>query len=311
LPSGSYDPTILYGVLAIAVVFGASTLILATRAGMRGTNMRGVWGILSFTFREAIRTKWLAIFAVIFFLLAADVPAKVLSDFNALPSWMIPSDFSAFSSAFPLIPLVALPYGAVSIVEDREAGTMQYLLSNPITKSEYFLGKIGGLLLATTAVIFIGFGAALVAAYASDVAQLSSLAVLMLTAALLNSVMLALALIISEVSKRKATAMGIAIFTWFLLAIVSGLDTLTYAVYWNIGPGVALSLILLDPVETSRIAAVVAANFSGTPQFGQSGFLALHFLGANFLSVVVGSVFVWLVFLMTVGFLVFRHQDAT
>ena len=66
---------------------------------------------------------------------------------------------------FPLIPLLALPMGAVSIVDERESGTLQYLLSNPVTKGEFFLGRAVGLLLATTSVIIIGFGAASVVVY--------------------------------------------------------------------------------------------------------------------------------------------------
>ena len=146
--------------------------------------------------------------------------------------------------------------------------------------------------------------------YAIGGASFSSVAILALTASLLNSVMLALALIISEVSKRKATATGIAIFFWFLLTTVSGLDTLTYAIYWRESATAAVSLVLLDPVETSRIAAVEAAHLNESVSFGQSDFLAKHFLGGDLLSVAVGSILVWLAFLTIVGFLVFRHQDA-
>jgi Cu-processing system permease protein len=311
LSSGTVNPALLYDVAAIAVVFGLSTLVLATRSRMK-TNALGVWGILSFTFREAIRTKWLIMFAVIFFLLAANLPGKVLSDLKDLPPGFSQLSFSSLLlAAFPLIPLLALPIGAVSIVEDRESGTMQYLLSNPITKFDFFVGKLAGLLFATTVVIFVGFGAAAIIVYASDAAQFYTIMILTLTAALLNAVMIALALIISELSKRKATAMGVAIFFWFLLSTVSGLDTLTFAVFWRSNASTALSLVLLDPIETSRIAAIQAAHLNQTQSFGQSDFLALHVLGGNLLSVAVGSVLVWLAILTVVGFLVFRYQDAT
>jgi ABC-type transport system involved in multi-copper enzyme maturation permease subunit len=311
LSSGSVDPAVLNGVIAISIIFGASTLVLAIRLWVRRTNLLGVWGVLSFTFREAIRTKWLMTFAVIFFLLAANLPVKILSDLNSLPKGYEQLGFSTLLlAAFPLIPLLALPIGAVSIVDDRESGTMQYLLSNPITKFDFFLGRIAGLLLATTTVIFVGFGGAAVLVYLSDIGQFRTILILTLTAGLLNAVMLALALIVSEVSKRKATAIGVAIFLWFLLTTVSGLDTLTYAVYWR-SQTAALSLVLLDPVETSRIVAIKAANLNQTQSFGQTDYMAQHLLHGNLLPVAVGSVLAWLVFLIIVGFLVFRHQDAS
>jgi Cu-processing system permease protein len=310
LPSGTVDPSTLYAVLAIMAIFGASTLVLATRLRMRNAAL-GVWGILSFTYREAIRTKWLMTFAVIFFLLAANLPVKVLSDLHSLPKGYDQLSFSALLlAAFPLIPLLALPVGALSIVDDRESGTMQYLLSNPITRFDFYLGRIAGLLLATTTVIFVGFGGAAILVYLSDISQFETIMIEALTAGLLNAVMLALALVVSEVSKRKATAMGVAIFIWFLLTTVSGIDTLTYAVYWR-SQAAALSLVLLDPVETSRITAVEAAHLNQTQSFGQTDYMAMHLLGGNLLPVAVGSVLLWLAFLTIVGFLVFKHQDAS
>jgi len=311
LSSETFDPAILYLFLAIAAIFGLSTLILATRPRMRRRNLLGAWGVLSFTFKEAIRTKWMAVFAVVFFLLATNFPGILASYVHAIPRSFQLTFNEQLLVAFPLIPLLALPIGAASIVDDRESGTLQYLLSNPITKSDFFFGRIAGLLLATSVVIFIGFGGAAILAYASDGAHFPTVVILTLTAALLNAVMLALALIISEVSKRKATATGIAIFFWFLLTTISGLDTLTYAVYWKESSTAAVSLVLLDPVETSRIAAVEAAHLNETVSFGQSDFLAKHFLGANLLSVSVGSILVWLAVLTIFGFLVFKHQDAT
>jgi len=312
LSSGIVDPALLYVVSALAAVSGASTLMLATRLRMRKTNVLGTWGVLSFTFREAIRTKWLMVLAVAFFLIATNLVGMLASYIHVLPPrFGVLTLNEQVLVTFPFVPLIALLVGATSIVDDRESGAMQYLLSNPITKSDFFLGRIAGLLLATSVVIFIGFGGAAILNLAFGSAQFYAVAILALTASLLNAVMLALALIISEVSKRKTTAIGIAMFFWFLLTTVSGLDTLTYAVYWRESAGAEVSLVLLDPVETSRIVGVEAAHLNETLSFGQSDFLAKHFLGADLLSVTILSVLLWLVFLTIVGYLVFRHQDAT
>ena len=91
---------------------------------------------------------------------------------------------------FPLIPLLALPMGAVSIVDERESGTLQYLLSNPVTKGEFFLGRVVGLLLATTTVIIIGFGAASAVVYTTGISNYFSVVMIMAFAVLLNAVML-------------------------------------------------------------------------------------------------------------------------
>lgn len=309
LPSGA-DQSVFDLVAAVAALSGGSTLVMATRLGVRRNNVRGAWGVLTFTFKEALRTKWLVVFAVTFFLLAADIPLRILGEFNGVSAVVSQQGFPVLLvDSFPLVPLLALPFGAVSIVDDREAGTMQYLLSNPISKFDFFVGRVSGLLLATTTVIFAGFGGAAVLLYLSSAALLKTVLVLMLTAALLNAVMLALALIISEVTSRRATAVGAAIFVWLLLTTALGLDTLSYAVYWKASAAAALSLVFLDPLEASRIAAVEAAHLNQSQTFGQSDYLALHFLGSNLLSVAVVSVLAWFVGLTVLGFVVFSYQD--
>jgi ABC-type transport system involved in multi-copper enzyme maturation permease subunit len=310
MSGGSGD--LLYALLGVVVIFGAATAFLATKGTRRQMNALGVWGILTFTYKESIRTKWVLIFGLIFFLLAVDIPDLYLATSGNLPPEYLTENLSdLLSVTFPLIPLLALPMGAVSIVDERESGTLQYLLSNPVTKGEFFLGRSIGLLMATTTVIIIGFGAASIVVYTTGVSNYFSVVMIMAFAAMLNAAMLGIALIVSEFSKRKATAMGIGIMVWFLLAVVSSLDQLVISVNLRAGPIAALSLVLLDPIETARELTVYGAGL-GAGQYSVGNLVALHVwktVGATyeftFLSVVA-----WIVITFMIGFLVFRHQDA-
>lgn len=273
-------------------------------------NGEGVWGILTFTFRESIRTKWLMVFGVVFFLLAIDLPTLYLAVAGNLPESYLPENLSSLLSVtFPLIPLLALPMGAVSIVEERESGTLQYLLSNPVTKGEFFLGRSVGLLLATTAVIIIGFGAASLVVFSTGVANYVPVIMIMVFAAMLNAAMLGIALIISEFSKRKATAMGLGIMAWFLLAVVSELDQLVIAVSLRLGTTAALVVVLLDPVETSRELTVYGANL-GPNEMTNSALLVEYMWKNNAFEFTLISVLVWIAVTFAVGFIVFSRQDA-
>jgi len=279
-------------------------------------NLTGVWGVLSFTFGESIRTKWLVIFAAVFFLIAVNIPVLLLSVAYGSPPAFLISNLglgTSLSLAFPLVPLLALPFGSISIVEDRESGVLQYLLSNPITKSDFFLGRIVGLLLATTSVILISFGGAAAAVYASDTSESLLILVAMEIAVLLNAVMLALGLLISEVTKRKITAMGTGILFWFLFTTVSSLSTLVNAVNYTIGVVAGMSIVLLDPVETSRLLMVLSANL-GRGELGDTGYVAsyviTYLLGLDLFWVILSSLVTWFAVLTVLGFLVFRRQDA-
>jgi ABC-type transport system involved in multi-copper enzyme maturation permease subunit len=301
---------LLYGLIGVVVIFAVATLFLGTRGKVKGMNALGVWGILAFTYREAVRTKWVIIFGVVFFLMAVDIPDIYLAATKNLPPEYLSENLGdLLSVTFPLIPLLALPMGAVSIVDERESGTLQYLLSNPVTKSEFFLGRSVGLLFATTSVIVVGFGAAAMVTYTTGVSNYYPIIMILLFAALLNAVMLGIALIISEFSKRKATAMGIGIMAWFLLAVVSSLDQLVLAINLKIGPIPALIVVMLDPVETARELTIYGAGL-GLTQMSDSALL-VQFVWRNMAyEYTLISVLLWIVVTFAIGFIVFRYQDA-
>lgn len=305
----SYD--LLYGLVAVAIIFGLATLGLSTRGTRREMNALGVWGILTFTYKEAIRTKWVIIFGVVFFLLAINIPDLYLSASGNLPPEYLTENLSdLLSVAFPMVPLLALPVGAVSIVDERESGTLQYLLSNPVTKGEFYMGRAVGLLLATTTVIILGFGGAAIVTYSTGIASYYSVIMIMLFAALLNAVMLGIALIISEFSKRKATAMGLGLMVWFWFVVVSSLDQLVLSINLREGPIAALTVVLLDPVETARDLTIYGAGL-GEAQQSIASLVALHVWGQHdvyFFTLL--SVLVWITVTFVIGYMVFRHQDA-
>ena len=135
---------LLYALIGVAVIFGAATLGLATRGSRKQMNALGVWGILTFTYKESIRTKWVLIFGVIFFLLAVDIPDLYLSAAGNLPPEYLTQNLSdLLSVTFPLIPLLALPMGAVSIVDERESGTPPVPALQPGDERGVLPGEVG------------------------------------------------------------------------------------------------------------------------------------------------------------------------
>src|SRR5438132_468099 len=114
------------------------------------------------------------------------------------------------------------------------------------------------MLAATTAVILLGFGVASLIVYNIDVGRYAPVLTATSLAALLNAIMLGLAMVISILTKRKSTATGIAIFMWFLFTVLSDLGFLSIVLNLKAGAAATLPVILLNPVETSRIFAVLS-----------------------------------------------------
>src|SRR5215472_13761808 len=109
-------------------------------------NARAIYAIFIQTFKEAIRTKWLIMFTVVFLLLAVNIPTLALLIGGYLPENYV-SAFLAdlVAVSFPFLPLLALPMGSTSIVDERESGTLEYIMSHPISRLEFILGKLSGM----------------------------------------------------------------------------------------------------------------------------------------------------------------------
>lgn len=276
-------------------------------------NLTGVWGVFFLTFKESIRAKWLIIFSIIFFLLAVDIPDLVATQGHILPpNYLITFLGVLISLAFPVIPLLSLPMGATSIVDDREAGTLQYVLSNPISKSEFFMGKAAGLVVATTIAVIFGFGAAAVVSYTTDFAKYPGMTYLIAFAVLLNMAMLSLGFIISDFAKRKATALVVGIFTWLFFTAFANVDQLVNVLNVRFGESTAVGLVLADPVELARIltaAQLGLCTLANASQCGNLGLYALVFFKSNTYEVILLALLAWIAGLFVIGFLIFRHQD--
>lgn len=271
--------------------------------------MSGVWAILAFTFKESIRARWLLIFALVFFAIAIDIPVLVYF----LPVYEPPTVLEVFLPSlvilsFPFIPLLALPMGATSIVDEKESGTLQYILSNPISKSEFFVGKAVGLLISTSAVIFAGLGVATMMVYYNNFRLYPAVAAALLVAAGLNITMLALGLVISSLSRRKATALVLGVLVWFLFTVLSDIGFLSLMINLKGGPYLAMPIILLNPVESTTLLATIGIG-GGLSSMGSTGLILLYTLHQAAFEVLLGTTIGWIVVLFLIGFYVFRHSD--
>ena len=93
-------------------------------------------------------------FSAVFFFLALNVPLLVLLALRYLPPDYLERYLNYLVSlSFPFLPLLSLPVASASVVEERESGALQYVLSGPVSKADFLVGRAVGLLAATTAVV--------------------------------------------------------------------------------------------------------------------------------------------------------------
>jgi Cu-processing system permease protein len=164
---------------------------------------------------DNIRSKWIIIVSVMFALLTL-----VVSFYGSLtsPGWQNFGMTIATMLTFVeyLIPIIALMLGYATIIGEIERGSMSSLLSLAATRFEIILGKFLGLAAVLAFTTFVGFGIAglVIAANVSNVNYAEYLIFIGATI-LYGLIFLSISLFFSTIFKKRSSAIGGAILTWF------------------------------------------------------------------------------------------------
>jgi Cu-processing system permease protein len=215
-------------------------------------------------FRDRIRNLWVLSVALIFSLFALAIAYFGSAQQGAVGFRGIDVTIASLVSlVIYLVPLIALILGYDAIVGERERGSMELLLSMPITRFEILLGKYIGLSGALAVSTLVGFGAGLLPMStqlaASDVYHYLGF---MFSAILMGMAFLSLSMLVSVLSSDRMRASGIAIALWFFFVLIFDL-VLTGALVvsdGNLGSGVFGALLMLNPADVFRLLNIFSSE---------------------------------------------------
>lgn len=213
--------------------------------------------IASKEFKDRLRNRWVLGITIVFALFSL-----IIAYFGAAQQGTIGfrsieiTIASLVSLVIYLIPLIALILGFDAIVGERECGSLDLLLTMPITRLELILGKYLGLSAALTLSIVIGFGlAGMTLLNQMSITAMMHYSGFILSSILLGMAFLSLAIMLSVFSKNRAGASGLAIATWFFFVLIFDLLLLSILVISGgyYGGEVFPYLMLLNPTDVFRI----------------------------------------------------------
>ncbi len=211
-------------------------------------------------FRDRIRNRWVLAVALVFAAFAL-----VIAYFGAAQQGAVGfrgidvTIASLVSLVIYLVPLIALILGYDAIVGERERGSLELLLSLPITPLELLLGKYLGLAAALACSTLAGFGlAGLALTWRLGWKALAPYAGFTGSALLLGLAFLSIAVLVSALTRDRVRASGLAIALWFFYVLVYDLLLLGILVLserrFNLG--FFPVLLYLNPADIFRILNV-------------------------------------------------------
>lgn len=215
-------------------------------------------------FRDRIRNLWVLSVAVIFSLFALAIAYFGTAQQGTVGFRGIDVTIASLVSlVIYLVPLIALILGYDAIVGERERGSMELLLSMPITRFEILLGKYLGLAAALAVSTLAGFGAGLLPMAAQLGANdIFHYAGFVFTAILMGMAFLSLSLLVSVLASDRMRASGVAIGLWFFFVLIFDL-LLTGALVVSKGAlssGTFGALLMLNPADVFRLLNIFSSE---------------------------------------------------
>ena len=245
------------------------------------TRTRTVASVARLELQDAIRNKWLWAMTMGFGLLATALTLVGVDGARTVGAGGFGRTASSLVAlAQMMVPLLGLTLGASAIGTARENGSMRFLLTHPVRRTDVLRGIGIGLIAACWAAMLAGFGiAALVSTATGTPVPAGVVVALTALSALLATAMAAVGIAIGASTRRGSTALGVAVFAWLLLVFIGDLGLMGSALAVRLPVGALFFSVVANPVEAYRLLAVPL--FAGSLDvLGPAGTYAIDTLGA-------------------------------
>ena len=221
--------------------------------------MRSIWLVARKEFLDCLQSRWLLSGGLLFAILSLAVfygTAAIGGSFAYPPLSVVMN--SLVSLTVFLLPLLAILLSYDAFVGELEGGMLILMLTYPVTRTAFLLGKAVGP--ALLIVLTVGFAvmpvAASFAAVPYSVGELAgALTVTAGSAWLLGLVFMFAAYCVSLAVRTKAQALAILILIWLAAVLLYDLGLLVAAVSFTGGlpRGVLNALMLANPASGFRL----------------------------------------------------------
>lgn len=227
--------------------------------------------LLRYSFSDLLRSKWLFVYALFFFLSAGTLLLFTPGSSKAVISMM--------NVMLLFVPLVSSVTGAMHLYHSREF--IELLLAQPVNRTQVFLGNYLGAALALSAAYLIGLLIPFALHSFFHPAGMHGLGTLFITGVFLTVIFSALSYLIALMVNDKMKGFGTVIILWlFMTMLYDGLLLLIILWFRDYPLELpALILTMLNPIDLSRL--LIMLNLDVAALMGFTGAVFQQFFGST------------------------------
>jgi Cu-processing system permease protein len=208
---------------------------------------------------DAIANRWLVGYAAVLGLLGLAAASGGIESASGLALQAFGRTTATLMNLCLLLaPLVAVLMGAASIAGERERGTLEHLLAQPLTRTRLLLAKHAGLVISLTAATLVGFlPAGMLVVSAAGPGVVGHYLVFPGIAVLVGMAMAGVGLLISVSSRTAVQAQGAGIFTWFGFVLLYDLLLVGVLAVSGVRVELLAAALVANPVDAARVLGVL------------------------------------------------------
>lgn len=270
-----------------------------------------IWTLAQKELRDALHNRWFVLYTLAFTALALAFSYLALAGAGMVGfAGFGRTAASLINLVLLIVPLMALTIGAQSLAGEQERNTLAYLLAQPISRADIFIGKYVGLLLSLLAALALGFGISglVMALNGTGAAEPMAYVLLVVLAFLLSLTMLSVGFLISTVSKRTDVAVGIGLFLWLCFVFFGDLGMMGTAITLRMPIDTLFWVSLINPLQLFKMAAIL--NIQATLDIlGPAGIYAMQRYGDSLLVLFLVVLSLWAVVPALVAYVHFHMKS--
>lgn len=270
------------------------------------TGLYVTWIIARKEVRDALRNRWFILYAIALAALSLGLSSIALAGTGRFGvAGFGRTAASLINLVLLIVPLMSLTLGAATISGERERGSLEAILAQPIGRTEVLLGKFLGLAAALLAALAAGYGTTgAVLALKGNASDASQFFAIFGLSVLLAWAMLAFGIAISSFARRTTAALGLAIFAWLGFVCLGDLGLMGGALTFKLTTSELLAASLANPLTVFKLAAVGQIQHS-LDVLGPAGLYATQTYGRALPVILVGILLGWTIVPLLVGLLAF------
>lgn len=208
------------------------------------------------------------------------------------------------------VPLLALVPAVAAIAGEREAGTLDYLLAQPVTRANVYRAKWLGVAIAVVLSVVVGLTFTAAIATSRGVPGAPTGALVACTS-LLAVAFVSLGLCISSLTASRTRALSFGLALWVGFVGLGSLGVITAFVRWGAPAWGLQAWSLANPVEAYRMAFLAILDLDAD-MLGPVGSSLVESLGrGGLVAVALASLAAWGAAGYAAGLFAFRRPDRT